>query len=286
MTYLPEIAFMTAGRGPNPRNDAIRALLVRSGNQCAFPGCAHPIVNEKQEFIAQVCHIEAASPGGPRYNPTMTEDQRRAFPNLLLLCYRHHVETDDTAEYPVDILRDMKAQHESRAGVSPIAVTEELVTTVAKEADAYWIQIQRSNSEDHVVPNLRLPIDITATTTTLFHRIRDELQTLGRMHAALYQSAESLPIEVGDTLARLGYDLTQWNDLPYWENPTINRDWELLAIGLTNVLTTLCVLLDQLEIRNLESAVVLHPKDEELRSRLAQIRATARDYSSAIGYVD
>ena len=42
-----------------------RLLFARTGNQCAFPGgCNHPLIDDDM-FAAQVCHIEAAQPGGP-----------------------------------------------------------------------------------------------------------------------------------------------------------------------------------------------------------------------------
>ena len=46
-----------------PKIDVLKALFARSGNQCAFPGCTQPLMNEKNKFIAQVCHIEAAMRG-------------------------------------------------------------------------------------------------------------------------------------------------------------------------------------------------------------------------------
>ena len=78
----------------SPRLETIRGLFARSGNQCALPGCIHPLVNEKQKFIGQVCHIEAAMPDGERYNPKQTDEERRSYENLLILCYQHHIETD------------------------------------------------------------------------------------------------------------------------------------------------------------------------------------------------
>ena len=41
-----------------PKTEILRALFARSGNQCAFPVCAQPLVNDKNKFIAQVCHID------------------------------------------------------------------------------------------------------------------------------------------------------------------------------------------------------------------------------------
>ena len=82
-----------------PGIDVLRALFARSENRCAFPGCTALLVNEKNQFIAQVCHIEAAEGGGERFNARESDEQRRSYENLMLLCYAHHVETNDVSLY-------------------------------------------------------------------------------------------------------------------------------------------------------------------------------------------
>jgi hypothetical protein len=103
------------GRAPDTRINDIRALLVRSGNLCAFPGCSQRLVNHRNDFVAQVCHISAASPEGPRYDSRLSDDARRAATNLIILCYPHHIEVDGhPAEFPTQALLDMKRAHEER----------------------------------------------------------------------------------------------------------------------------------------------------------------------------
>jgi hypothetical protein len=65
-------------------------------------------------FVGQICHIEAAETGGERFNPNQTNEERRAFSNLLLLCYDHHVITNDVKVYTVEALQNMKSDHESK----------------------------------------------------------------------------------------------------------------------------------------------------------------------------
>jgi hypothetical protein len=95
-------------------NDTVRRLFLLSGNQCAFPGCTHPIISEKGVYVGEVCHICAAEPGGQRFDEHQTNDGRRSFENLMLMCHDHHVITDNVDEYPVDKLHEMKSAHESR----------------------------------------------------------------------------------------------------------------------------------------------------------------------------
>lgn len=96
-----------------PTTEVLRELYLKSGNQCAFPGCYEPMVDNMGNFIGQVCHIEAAEEGGERFNPNMTNEDRRSYDNLMLMCYKHHIVTNDVEEYPVAKLKQMKREHEA-----------------------------------------------------------------------------------------------------------------------------------------------------------------------------
>jgi len=95
------------------------ALAHRSGGLCYSPGCPEPVLAEiadAMRFVAQIAHIRAATPDGPRYDPSMTNDERRDLPNLILLCKPHHDDIDNPANarmYTVDRLLRWKAQREA-----------------------------------------------------------------------------------------------------------------------------------------------------------------------------
>ena len=82
-----------------PKQEILRELYIKSGNECAYPGCHNVLVDENGKFVGEVCHIEAAMPGGERFNPNMTNEDRRSFGNLMLMCHHHHVVTDDVCIY-------------------------------------------------------------------------------------------------------------------------------------------------------------------------------------------
>ena len=96
-----------------PTPETIRRLFSLSGNLCYFRGCHNIMINSSGDFIGQVCHIEAAMTGGERFNKNMSNEERRSFDNLVLLCYEHHITTDDVETYDVKSLKDMKHNHES-----------------------------------------------------------------------------------------------------------------------------------------------------------------------------
>ena len=95
-----------------PTRETLRELYLKSGNRCAFPGCKKALFNAKGVFVGQICHIEAAEPGGERFNKHQTNEQRRHPSNLVLMCYDHHVETDDVLKFPVDRMKRIKEEHE------------------------------------------------------------------------------------------------------------------------------------------------------------------------------
>lgn len=142
-----------------PKLEVLRTLFALSGNQCAFPGCTHPLISNKGTFIAEICHIEAANEGGERYNPTQTDEERRSFDNLLLLCLAHHRETDDVDEFPMARLKQIKKDHEDQFRAAQYQIPDE---TLNKALDYINIQLDRL-------------LGISEDTNTVVHGIQESL---------------------------------------------------------------------------------------------------------------
>ena len=96
-----------------PKQDVVRRLYFLSGNQCAFPDCTHPIILGDGTYVGELCHIRAAEPGGERFDPSQTNEDRRSFENLMLLCHNHHVITNDVDKYSTEQMTQIKNNHES-----------------------------------------------------------------------------------------------------------------------------------------------------------------------------
>jgi C-terminal domain 10 of the ABC-three component (ABC-3C) systems len=94
-----------------------KRLHALSGNQCAAPNCTNALIaRDGETIISKICHIESAKKGGARWNTDMTDDERRHFNNLILLCDECHSIIDNKeneSKYPVSMLKDWKKQHES-----------------------------------------------------------------------------------------------------------------------------------------------------------------------------
>ncbi len=115
-----------------PTPETLRELFLKSGNLCAFPDCNQLMMDSHGDFIGQLCHIEAAEEGGERFNASMTNDERRSAANLMLMCYAHHVKTNDVNAYTVEVLQKFKSDHERRFSEPQRAILEKLTdwTTV------------------------------------------------------------------------------------------------------------------------------------------------------------
>ena len=107
---------------------ATRAMLwAHSGDVCCFPECEVRCVDETESgktiTIGQIAHIEAESDNGPRANPSLSDQQRNAYPNLIVLCPNHHRIVDaDESTYTVEKMREWKAH---RARVAKAATSKQ-----------------------------------------------------------------------------------------------------------------------------------------------------------------
>lgn len=98
-----------------PGKETLRKLYLYSGNLCAFPGCDRVMINQEGVMTGRICHIEAAESGGKRFNPKMSNEDRRAFENLVLMCGDHHTIIDsDDQKYTASQVQKIKADHEAK----------------------------------------------------------------------------------------------------------------------------------------------------------------------------
>ena len=143
-----------------PKLDVIRTLFGLSRNQCAFPKCEQALFNHRNQFIAQICHIEAALPGGERFNPESTDEDRRDFNNLIILCYPHHIETNDEKKFTVEVLREIKTSHESQNSEARLAINDEKLIEINNYIKRNWLQIDYANKHQHLYREYGFAVDI------------------------------------------------------------------------------------------------------------------------------
>ena len=91
------------------------ALGRRVAFRCCFPGCGILTIGPKSidsqghVNLGEAAHIHAASPGGPRYDPEMSIDERSSIQNGIWMC-RHHARLIDADEgqYSAETIQQWK----------------------------------------------------------------------------------------------------------------------------------------------------------------------------------
>ena len=112
-----------------------RLLGTRVGFICSNPDCLRGTCGPSDEPASSVnvgvaSHITAASPGGPRYEPAMSDDERSDISNGIWLCWScSKLIDDDVTTYSICKLLDWRAAAERRAH-----------TAIAKPLDAVAVQ--------------------------------------------------------------------------------------------------------------------------------------------------
>lgn len=149
---------------PDPRyysRGTLTALVRLSGGTCYWPEprCLVPVtveINGQHVFNLAIAHIRAAKLNGPRYVPEMSDEERRMFGNLILLCGAHHVYVDDVSsdDYTIDILEQWKRQREGTHysqlknlhGIDEIRLQEILSDALGQHTEELREQVTRLDS--------------------------------------------------------------------------------------------------------------------------------------------
>lgn len=100
----------------NTSDRVYKALFNTARCICTNPECNYDLGSEAAN-IGEAAHICAASPGGPRYDPNQSQEERDGIDNLILLCRNCHRKIDDpntSEQYPVERLRNWKSAHIAR----------------------------------------------------------------------------------------------------------------------------------------------------------------------------
>jgi len=215
----------------------LKELLAKSGNQCAFLNCTHPIINEDGLLVANLCHIEAVSEKGQRYNHDQTVEERNHFDNLLFLCYRHHKETDNVEEYTVEKLKQIKIQHEIKYSETNF----KNIDYIARQIKDYWDEIERINTEEHVFEEFKIEIDKNSNHEELLTEIRKSLDTIEKFIS--------------------------------WMEPQDRKKYfEFFELGVPNHMSHINIRLNQLEIKYYEQLLLLKPEDKLIKEKLETLK--------------
>jgi len=103
-------------------SDEVKRVLAHRANLiCSRPDCGCSTGGPQDDSskalnIGVSAHITAASPGGPRYDPELTTEERRSARNGVWLCQGCAKLVDnDAAHFPAEVLRAWKVLREHAA---------------------------------------------------------------------------------------------------------------------------------------------------------------------------
>lgn len=105
------------GQADPDRHTTLR-LFADSGGYCQRPECPNRLFVDtasKNIHIAEMAHIIAAGQKGPRADTSISQAEKGAYDNLILLCANCHTTIDKApADFPDDMIRQWKRKHVER----------------------------------------------------------------------------------------------------------------------------------------------------------------------------
>jgi len=251
-----------------PRSATLKLLYARSGNECAFPGCNHPIFSDNGVYIAQLCHIESAENGGERYNEKQTDEERNSFSNLLFMCHRHHKETNNTLEYTGERLKQIKKDHEKNFTEQGKEASAEMIRQILFEINYFWKkQTIKKFKVDELIMHIK-------TIENYCDMMADS------------DSEEVLEKDLVKLLTFASLDFRKVNEVPYFKNPFVGRNWEIHNIGRPNYFAHLKMCINQLKVIVFEELYKCDPENQELQKQLDISRTNFEEIYDNTYYVD
>jgi hypothetical protein len=161
----------------NFNQKTIASIARRVAYLCSNPRCGRNTIGpqaggEGSINVGVAAHITAASVGGPRYDASLSADERRNLSNRVWLCQTCSklIDSDDK-HFTVELLREWKSTAEERAFVA-IASAPDNLDRAAK------ITVELDEADRAVIQGLGLPThdDIEAVTLRMCAAAKADIQ--------------------------------------------------------------------------------------------------------------
>ena len=136
-----------------------RLIGIKVAYCCSKPDCQKPTVGANSDGnaimnVGVVSHITAAARGGPRYDSSLTREQRRHEFNGIWLCQTHGKLIDsDSAHFTVETIRGWKALAETksfRALAYSIGEISAPIVNVSSDIDAEFVNQLNLTANDNL----------------------------------------------------------------------------------------------------------------------------------------
>ena len=162
-----------------PQKDTLIRLFAKSANKCSYPDCQNHLFSFADVFVGQICHISGVMPDSARFNIDMSNEEKRQYDNLILLCHEHHIMIDQRPdEYPAELLKKLKRNHEDSV-ISTFDLSDEKFTNIVshhyKGIDEKLDRIINLEAKDE---HLKTPIK--------YHKKMDSLKVIKSKKAKIF----------------------------------------------------------------------------------------------------
>lgn len=182
-------------------------LAKRVGHKCSNPNCRQPTSGPQSNSTGAVnigvaAHVKAASPGGKRYDPNQTPDERKSIDNGIWLCQNCAKLVDsDEAKYTVEYFQKWKKMSE---GTALLDIEE---PAVKKENGINITSFNQSGGITAHTVNLKAP------KRTIVHSMMEIIAELKKFPVGAYRlhymssdtEATNLANEIDEVLAASGW---------------------------------------------------------------------------------
>jgi len=198
-------------------------LAKRVGYLCSNPECRKPTVGpnedpQKATNLGIAAHITAASPGGARYDETLTTQQRRNIDNGIWLCSNCSILIDrNETKFSVGELNIWKENTESFIEQQLLSSNAKNATTGIPILEADLIWNTRSRSPQGYSPKNKPVIEVGIDSPIIFWELK------WNYFFTIYNNssfnAYNIRVEVeGDTKFSSMTELSKVNSLPSLKN--------------------------------------------------------------------
>lgn len=130
-------------------------------------------------------------------------------------------------------------------------------------------------------PNKRAEIpkfDASLTDLQIIDKMANDLERLKKLHEIINNSYDQMEADLDQIIKKLDFDVEEVKEIPYYENPFSNRDWDIRILGLNNFYIYLKCGILQLKVGALEREVVSNPKNKKLIAELEKAKENLKDY--------
>lgn len=127
---MPNVKSTTTKTSSQKRDDfsarVARTLAERAGFICSNPNCRRPTIGPSPAnptlsiYSGEAAHITAAAEGGPRFDKTLTKEQRSSWDNGIHLCAScaDIIDKNNGTGFSTALLREWKANREGEASAT------------------------------------------------------------------------------------------------------------------------------------------------------------------------